>query len=278
MDKLRFLHIPKTAGSTFKKILVHQYRGKGHFKFTGENPVDIRRFRELSKEDQKAVDLFTGHAPLFTGLPEADEIPIITILRDPVERVKSFCQHVSEGKSPYLQKQFPPESFSLNEFLYSKNKEISNLQTRMLVDYEKYREKASIKSISPIAMKERALDNLFNRITCYGIQEYFDESMILFTSRLGWHMPFYEYRNRKNMKRLLNFEDHHIEKIQELNSIDIEVYEIAKRRFISTIESEYYDKNKLIVFKRMQKYVSPMLHFYGVVGRATVRLFKHRPE
>jgi len=253
---------------------MYQYRGKGHFKFSGDNSSDIKRFRALSQDEQESVGLFTGHAPILTGLPEADEIPIITILRDPIKRVKSFCQHVSEGKSPHLLNSFPPESFSLDEFLYSDNNEISNLQSRMLIDFDKYRKRPLIDSSSPAELKYVALDNLFNRIRCYGIQEFFDESMILFASRLGWHMPFYEYRNRKNIKRLLTFEDRHIERIRELNMVDIELYEAAKSRFLDAIQSESYDNGKLAVFKRMQKFVSPMLHLYGVVGRSTLRLFR----
>lgn len=274
MEKLRFLHIPKTAGSTFSRILRNQYRRKRRFVFSGDNVSDIKNFRELSKDEQKSIALFTGHAPILTGLPEADEILIITMLRDPVSRVKSFCQHVSEGKSPHLLKSFPPESFSLDEFLYSDNDEISNLQARMLIDHERHRAEPLLRTDDPEDMKEQALQNLFHKISCYGIQEYFDESLILFASSLGWSMPFYEYRNRKDMKRLLKFEDRHIKRIMELNSIDIDVYNAARSRFVKAINSKSYDKNRLVRFKLMQKIVSPILHSYGLVGRTTVRLFR----
>lgn len=272
--KLRFLHIPKTAGSTFSRILRNQYRGKRRFVFSGDNESDIKRFRELSMDEQKSIDLYTGHAPILTGLPEADGIPIITMLRDPVSRVKSFCQHVSEGKSPHLLKSFPPESFNLDDFLYSDNNEISNLQSRMLIDYEKYRAVPLLRTNHPEEMKEQALQNLFHKVSCYGIQEYFDESLILIASRLGWRMPFYEYRNRKDIKRLLKFEARHIKRIRELNSIDIDVYTAARSRLVKEINSKSYDKNRLITFKLMQKFMSPILHSYGLAGRAAMRLLR----
>ncbi|VAW65104.1 hypothetical protein MNBD_GAMMA09-2903 [hydrothermal vent metagenome] len=95
MNKLRFLHIPKTAGSIFSSILKKQCRGKPDFVFTGDNEQDIRDFWGTSLDEQKAIVLFTGHASILTGIPEADDITIITLLRDPVSLVKSFCQHVS---------------------------------------------------------------------------------------------------------------------------------------------------------------------------------------
>lgn len=274
MKKLRFLHIPKTAGSTFTKILKDKYRGTPKFVFSGKNEADIKRFRALSLDEQKAVTLFTGHASMITGLPEADDTTIITILRDPVARVKSFCQHVSEGKSPHLLEKFPPETFSLDEFLFSDNNEISNLQTRMLIDNEHHLAEPLVTNRSPEEMKSKALDNLYNKVTCFGIQEYFDESLILFADVLGWSMPFYEYRNKRDLKRLLKFENHHLARIQEINSVDIQLYEAAKEKFLSVTQSEDYNKKKLSIFKRANKLASPLLHVYGSTGRAVTRLLR----
>ncbi len=242
--------------------------------FSGDNAQDIKRFRELSPDEQKAIVLFTGHAPILTGIPEADDIAIITILREPVSRVKSFCQHVSEGKSPHLLASYPPESFSLDEFLNSENNEISNLQARMLVDYERHRAKPLLKDSSTEELKNGALENLFEKTRCFGIQEYFDESLILFADTLGWSMPFYEYQNRKDINRLLKFEDRHIERIQELNVVDIAVYQAAKERFLDKIESDDYSTRRLAIFKRMKGVASSALHLYGQSGRAIVRFFR----
>ena len=274
MDKLRFLHIPKTAGTTFSRILRNQYKGAPRFVFRGDNSLGVERFSELSRDEQKSIVLFSGHAPIISGVKEADEIPIITILRDPVSRVKSFCQYVSQGKSSYLLESFPPETFSLDEFLYSGNSELSNLQSRMLINYEK---KGSVLIIGTLTSEEiitKALDNLFNKVACYGLQEYFDESLILFSNQFNWRTPYYEYRNRKDRKNLLKFEDRHIEKIKELNAIDIKFYKEAKERFVGVIESDEKYRKRCEDFKRIQKIASPMLKLYGDVGRYVKK--KHR--
>lgn len=253
MESLRFLHIPKTAGNTFTSILRRQYAGKVDFAFTGDPASDIKRFAALSEREKKNGVLFSGHAPIVTGLKEADEAITITFLRDPISRVKSFCQHVSEGKSEYLINDFPPESFSLDKFLESGNEELSNLQTKMLVNSlvnSRYSATASlIRKMSASEARDTALDNLYNKVSHFGLQEYFDESLIVFKSALGWGMPVYTTTNRKNESRLIKFEARHLERIAELNAIDLEVYRLAKERFVGLLHSAAFDEAELKRFR-----------------------------
>jgi len=274
MEKLRFLHIPKTAGSTFKRILLRQYKGAGHFVFKGNNPLDIERFNALSASERKAIKLFTGHAPIVTGIREADEVPIITILRDPVKRVMSFCQHVSEGKSPHLLKYHPPETFNLDEFLESGNSELSNLQSRMLINYERDGQGLLIENLTEQQIVGKSLDNLCSKITCYGLQEYFDQSLVLFARRLAWKTPYYESVNRPNTKQLLKFEERHIDRIKELNTVDIEFYTKAKQRFLSKIENDDEFLRQYNRFRTNQKALSPFIKCYGGLGRYAKRCYR----
>lgn len=234
-------------------IIRRQYSGKVDFAFTGDIAADMKRFEALSERDKKNGVLFSGHAPIVTGLKEADEATTITFLRDPIKRVKSFCQHVSEGKSEYLVNDFPPETFNLDEFLESGNEELSNLQTKFLVNsLVNSRLSASpslIKKMSAAEARDTALDNLYNKISHFGLQEYFDESLIVFRSALGWRMPVYTARNRKNESRLLKFEARHIERIAELNAIDMEVYKLASERFVDLLDSAAFGEAEL---KRFQ--------------------------
>lgn len=254
---LRFLHIPKTAGSTFTNILKRQYCGKGYFSFSGDVASDIIRFRNLPETERGKIELFTGHAPVFTGLQEADDARIITFLRSPISRVKSFCQHVSAGRAPYLVKDFPPEEFSLDLFLESGNEELSNLQTKMLINSGTCTSSALLESISSSEVKDMALDNLYHRISCFGLAEFFDESLIVFSQLLNWSIPVYVSVNKKDPTKLIEFRDHHIDRIMELNSIDLEVYDAAKTRFMNIIESPDFDRAKLKLLRLINS-VSPL--------------------
>jgi hypothetical protein len=274
MAKLRFLHIPKTAGSTFWRILRKQYKTGNCFKFTGRIAADKERYSALSEDEKKSIELFVGHAPLFSGIMEADQVPIITMLRDPVSRVKSYCQHVSEGKSLYLLEKYPPETFNLDEFLCSDNSELSNLQSRMLINYEANSAGLLIDTLTPDQIKRKSIDNLFNKVASYGLQEYFDDSLMMFTRKLGWCAPYYENVNRKNNSCLLKFEQRHIDKIIELNSVDLELYRVAREAFEDTLLSDREFISSVEKFKRMQKFASPLIRVYRQTGRYVKRNYR----
>ncbi len=260
MTRLRFLHIPKTAGTTFTTCLDYQYSGKGHFVFKGAVQYDVMRFKDLPEKEQKKIVLFTGHAPILTGLEEADNAKIITFLRNPVSRVKSFVQHISEGKSPeYLKGQF-----NLDEFLASGTKDLENLQTKMLINKGPFASSTLIDSMSKSEARDLALGNLFNKVEVYGLQEYFDESLVLFATALNWSTPFYTSLNKKDSSRLLEFKQQHLDKIAELNSVDIEVYNIAKERFLQILESPKFDKIKLEEFRYRNSLRSPHKYAWHV--------------
>lgn len=253
MDRLRFLHIPKTAGSTFTTCLDYQYSRKGHFVFKGAIAYDIDRFNSLSETERQNIVLFTGHAPILTGLEAADSAKIITFLRDPISRVKSFVQHISEGKSP----EYLTGPFDLNDFLASGTKDLSNLQTKMLINKGRFASPVLLESMSGSDARDMALNNLFNVVSEFGLQEYFDESLILFAKSLNWSTPFYTSVNKKNASRLIEFKQQHLDRIAELNSIDIDVYNTAKARFLNTLESPTFDKAKLKRLKYVNSFAAP---------------------
>lgn len=260
MERLRFLHIPKTAGTTFTTCLDYQYSGKGHFVFKGAVQYDVMRFKELPEAEKQKVVLFTGHAPILTGLEEADTAKIITFLRNPISRVKSFIQHISEGKSP----EYLKGPFNLDEFLASGTKDLENLQTKMLINKGPFALSTLIDSMSKSEARDLALNNLFNKVEEYGLQEYFDESLVLFASALNWSTPFYTSLNKKDSSRLLEFKQHHLDRIAELNSIDIEVYNTAKARFLQTLESPKFDKIKLEKLRYKNSLASPHKHAWNL--------------
>lgn len=265
MSRLRFLHIPKTAGTTFVSILRRQYRGKGYFNFTGDYDHDLANFTRLSVDEKRRIELIAGHAPIATGMKEFDDATIITFLRHPVSRVKSFCQYVSEGKCPYLLKEFPPEKFDLDRFLESGNAELFNLQTKMLLNSGECTSPVIFQQLGPSSARDLALENLFTRIAHFGLQEYFDESLILFSTALEWRTPLYVSKNKKNRARLLEFKEHHVARITELNSVDMEVYDSAKAKFMAIVNSEKFDRAKLEQFRTLQKVLSPPMRAWSNV-------------
>lgn len=259
MKCVRFMHIPKTAGNSFNSVLYRQYGRGRYFTLNGDPAEDSARFRTLDARRREKIRLFVGHAPIETRLSEADSARVITLLRDPVQRVKSFCQHVAEGKSSYLITQFPPDEFDLDTFLASGKQELSNLQTKYLSGL--FQVGNGVVNESPVTVDtsdERvlatALRNLTTRVHCFGLQEYFAESLIEFAAALEWRrMPTYYVQNTRNRRRLLEFKERHVRRIEELNALDVELYKAAKRLFVDRIAAPTFSQKRLAALRRWNR-------------------------
>jgi hypothetical protein len=219
--------MPKVAGTSFQDCLERIYPGRS-FNFSGDFPKDLERYNQIPCSDRTEITLYAGHAARITGIAEVDNLPTITLLREPIARVKSFCQHVSEGKSPYLLKAFPPAHFDLDAFLNSNIHELTNLQTRMLVGNPGY----DLPAFDQATLVELAVEVLEHKIGAFGIFENFDASLLLFRRNLGWQeYPIYRKLNVRNTARLIAFQRAHIDQIREMNEMDIQVYQRAYALF-----------------------------------------------
>ena len=223
---VRFLHIPKCGGSTFSYILNREYRNGLRFAFSGNAEQDRERYEALRLNARDSCVLYRGHAPIETGIEAVDDALTITMFRDPVRRVKSFCQHVSEGKSPHLVGRFPPSSFNLDEFLESGLGELSNLQVKMMINCGSCEDSTRLNQLGGEVV-DVAIKHLHERVAIFGLLEKYDESLIQFADFLGWGLPVYAKRNVQDQKRLLVFEPRHIQQIEALNVADKALYEHA---------------------------------------------------
>ncbi len=255
-SRLRFMHVPKAGGTTLNAILARQVHPRHTFTFSGSIEQDIARYRSLSHAARRSITLFAGHAALSSGIADADEATTITILRDPVSRVKSFCQHVSEGKSAYLINLYPPDRFDLDRFLLSGDGHLSNQQTKMLINDGDISDATLIDSLSPSEARDIALHNLFTRVSAFGLQERFDESVTLFARQLGWSIPWYFSKNTPTPGKRLVFEPRHLEQIRELNQIDIELYEAARIHFEEVLRESGVTTTS---FSRANRALSPLM-------------------
>jgi hypothetical protein len=148
----------------------------------------------------------------------------VTFLRNPLERVKSFCQHVSEGKSSTIDPGALGPSMDLDNFLDSGRIQLNNFQSRILLGERGY----DLPVLEDEELVARALQVLEQEFRGFGITEEFNRSMLLLRRALGWKkLPLYQTRNSKNTAALLTFEPRHLEKIIALNQVDLQLYDRA---------------------------------------------------
>src|SRR6476469_352024 len=230
-----FTHIPKTAGTSLRHILMQQYGKDAVFMFYDDPTVTTKNADELLNElrsyfqylpdvnDRNFNGLvklraISGHKPFgIHNLLPIDTFHYITVLREPIKRVISFYYHI-----------FGQTEHSLECLISEKQSiEFDNLQVRMLsgagwkVPY----------GHCSYNMLEQAKQNLLHYYT-FGIQDRFTESLGTFSRHLGWSKIQIVAENvGVNKPQNSNIHQQTLHLIAEQNILDIELYKFAKQLF-----------------------------------------------
>jgi hypothetical protein len=248
-ELLVFVHIPKTAGSTFRGVLnanepgarsralPNVYKGGG-----GIDRGVVKRLRKGEGRDLGGVALVRGHVPLGIReylpnyLPKQRRLACFTFLREPADRMLSHYYAIRdrhEGREEpgrYAEASLPPGA-TLDDALEA-GLVHDNLQTRMLCgDPEPFGEVTE-------EMLDRAKRNLSEELVFFGLTERFDESLVLAKRRLGLRVILYRQSGRVNPERPRGKEiPAELRRAAErLNRYDSELYRHASELFDSALE------------------------------------------
>jgi hypothetical protein len=200
------LHIPKTAGTSFRISAEHYFGPWNVVKDYGEkSPATSDEIREAfyekkdipllqSKVSQKKF--FTGHFSLAKYREHFPDSPVVTFFRDPVKRVVSEYVHFTthygfEG--------------SLREF-YRKD-QFRNRQAKVL------------SGVNPV------------ELDFYGLTENYEESLAKFNKRYGTKFPMATLNKGNYEKSSHHATDEEIEEIRLLNQEDERIYQQAVENF-----------------------------------------------
>lgn len=198
-----FLHIPKTAGTTFMDALDRQ--------FPAEQVCQAKLWRDLLRfgdDELRRFRLFRGH---FYNLlqPYLDRpVRTLTFLRDPIERALSHYAHVVREPGHYFHKH-ALELGSLDAFIADPltRPMISNFQTRSLAipfDVRAIAARLGAEQFEALALERRietwmpepadeeavlqtALTRL-NAMAFVGLVERFDDSLLQLDRISGWSL------------------------------------------------------------------------------------------
>lgn len=206
MIRLVSIHIPKTAGRSFRAILRRVYGEKKVFNVTRESGKAWNK--ELERSIPPSVEVLHGHFTFsdISKLHHETEVPVITWLRDPVERVLSnyyfFIQRAGSGERPHA---------------YHRRDET-------LMDY--IRQDSSRNRMSRF-LEGAALKDLF----FVGIMEHFESELEELGRRLGWGKvePVHVNSNKAFREQFPPVSEETRKLIRELNRRDAELYEEGLR-------------------------------------------------
>lgn len=262
-NKLIFIHIPKTGGSTLQGIINRQYKATEIINVKNSRVAD--EFMKLPSSTKEKATVLKGHMAF--GYHEAfvnpNQVSYITMLREPISRIISNYYFILKQKNHHTHKALIENNYSLKDYVSSgviANTE--NAQVRLLSN-NIY---APHGTCTP-DMLAQAKENLAQKFSVIGINEYFDESILLMQRNLNWKSPFYSRANITGHGVKANDLDAETLKIiTDYNALDIELYNWAKEKLLHQIIAEGSSfETRLHRFKKINHWVQKAVNIKNMV-------------
>lgn len=232
--RVAFVHIPRTAGTTFGVALDALYAERRIEKFYGDDDGGVanRRidaFRALAPHDRNDVDLLRGHFVygFDSGLRD---VRYVTLLRDPLRRLISFYFYALKHRGNYLHAYLKQRRMGLEQFLVSDVcLDLDNYQVRAISGAQF----ASVRE--PVTQQhcDSAKRRLERDFAAFGLTEQFDRSIDLFNRTFGWELPVAGQHNVGGYAADLTLSDACLHQVREKNRFDLALYAFAADLFES---------------------------------------------
>jgi hypothetical protein len=228
-----FIHIPKTAGTTFVLTLARHFKGKKTL--PQYYHTAFKNFPKHSPGYLNRFDLSYGHVPLDSDMNIERGIEYYTFLRNPRERLLSGYRHIKGDGAHGLKSKINVADYKLKDFL--KNG-LSKKTDNLIVRYLSNKMDKDYMTINEDDLKT-ALLNFDKYFSVFGLTEYFDESLVLLSDHMSWS-PLYYFRENNSTYKIDTKElDEETEKlILACNKYDEILYKHALDRFLKLKEEK----------------------------------------
>ena len=229
--KAFFLHIPKTAGTTFRFIMRQHFQG-----CTTQPPryIEIKNRgyphffypMELPENEIETCRYLSGHYSFIFKHLLGKNCQVLTFLRDPVARAISNLNHFQQNNNLF-------KELSIEEIYDYVKVSMNNLQVRFLAP-------RSFEGNLSLLPSESVSEQIFNDARenlrlCYlvGICEQFDSSIALLEKKWNTRLPYKSHTRQNVTKQKAELSTELLEKIKTDNHYDIQLYDIAKKIFVN---------------------------------------------
>lgn len=228
-----FIHVMKTAGTTFAFQLRRQFPADVTYPWTEAEPgspegdeayASIERLLTLPPERRAAVELFTGHFPYMVCEAMAVDLVTLTVLREPVARTVSVLRHFKRLDERY--RSLPLEAIYEDEEVYRYF--VHNHQAKI---FALTREDNPRGFLRPITWDDDRLalakENLA-KVDVIGLTERYAEFVEGLRARFGWWTRGVDVGGRANASiDAGELEPAMRRRIAEDNAYDVEFYRYA---------------------------------------------------
>lgn len=263
-QKLIYVHIPKTGGSTLQAIIIRQCGKKKFFRINRKNSLE-----DFNLLDKKNINLLVGHFPFgyHTYFDHPEDVQYLSLIRNPITRLVSNYYHILARENNPHHSMLVENNYSIKEFIeLGVNGKTENCYVRFFSNNIN-----APHNSCTTKMLEQAKKNIKTHFPIVGITELYDESILLMKNHFGWKQPYYTTKNKARIKYSLNndVDEDTIETIKQYNQLDIELYNWAKKRLEAQIESSEINIEKQVEsFRNTNKIVQTIVPIRNrIIGR-----------
>jgi hypothetical protein len=216
-----FIHIPKTAGTSWRSVLYRQYEdGEVCAIYDGSDyHYSLADVAAMQRQRIQRFRAFIGHLRYGThrSIPGLQVVAYGVFLREPVARAISHYRH-------FLAHQYQGSGYTIADFIEQQNPQFDNLQTRLVAG-----EHRAFGKCDP-ALLERAVQNL-STFRFVGLTEEFETSLFLAIKALGWRPLNVPHLNVARDGSPFEVTAETVDLIRRYNALDLELYAHGRRLF-----------------------------------------------
>jgi hypothetical protein len=240
---LFFTHIPKTAGTSFKKSLVLPNIAR-------EKILDFKGVRALIRDRRKTFDFLDGHYPygVHRFVPCPTPAIYATILREPLDRAISHYYFIKQCDTEDYRHPDLEDATRWDISTFYEQPKYQNLQTKFIAGLAAMK----IAELFPQAMPEslllaQAKYNLSKKYHLVGLTERMPQFEEMAAKKLGWRN--FGVRDDSKVTRNRPKIDAIIEATRNLilraNHLDVQLYEFALNLFNERADNNPGDSERI---------------------------------
>lgn len=231
------MHIEHTGGTTLQRIIERQYRPEETYLNYKPRLKPTPIFMAKSEAERRRYKLIFGH--LYYGIHRyvPGESRYLTILRHPVDRMISSYTYNARKETVPKHHLYKNNTITWAQH-FDRRQDWMRQIGRIVGGDDSILENWFRKTIPENAL-EIALEHLENDFAMVGLQDRYDESLLMMRYVLNWKKPIVYVRQNVTTKRVtlndLAAEDRAL--IEKLAEVEMPLYEYAKKRFAAQIEA-----------------------------------------
>jgi len=229
LDKLAFIHIPKTAGLSLHTVLEKHF-GKA-FSVRFGNQEDRTRFSESTYEDLQLFHYITGHLSMKELQEKEVEYPSVALVRNPIDRLVSMLKYYRKSNlSDHRSLKFN----EINSFVeHMKKTGQYNMQCWHFSGTHKF---------------EQAVEMIRRESIYVAPLEYYDDFLITISDLIGAHLKN-EHHNVTPKDDSIQFRDSDYALLGPLIAEDLKLVKYIKQNY-EEIKNNFIEKVKLFSFNK----------------------------